>query len=280
MLEVYQRARSEASYKAPYFLKMLHESNGYETAIRLIQSTKVSTGFTHLWKRKRLDLTVEALIIQPEWQGLFSDDDLKTARHRLENLYYDFPPDSWRAPTSTALSNPLGRPDGERSASVSNIELSAIEADLEKNGCFDPRSINTARESLLRAIIIRRGQSTFRNRLLNAYKACAVTGETTAEVLEAAHIIPYRGDDTNVAQNGILLRADWHTLFDLGYWTISGDYKILVSQELKGAAYRKKQGETLRLPSESSDHPSPKALDVHRSTVFRDHKGKNQPTTK
>lgn len=67
-----------------------------------------------------------------------------------------------------------------------------------------------------RAIAYRRGQSVFRRDLMYAYSSvCAVTGTTASDVLEAAHIYPYRGAHTNRVDNGLLLRADIHTLFDL-----------------------------------------------------------------
>ena len=95
MFDGYRRARTEAHYNAPYFLQMLEERRGYDTAIHLIYSTQPSVGFTHLWERKRLDLTVEALVLRPEWQHIFTRDDLHAARHRLEEYHYDFPTDSW-----------------------------------------------------------------------------------------------------------------------------------------------------------------------------------------
>jgi len=64
MFDGYRRARTEAHYNAPYFLQMLQERQGYETAIYLIHSQQPSSGFTHLWERKRLDLTAEALFEQ------------------------------------------------------------------------------------------------------------------------------------------------------------------------------------------------------------------------
>lgn len=74
-----------------------------------------------------------------------------------------------------------------------------------------------ARQRELRAVFLRRGQEKFRKDLINAYKSrCAVTGCNIVEILEAAHIIPYRGEHTNRCNNGLLLRADIHTLFDLG----------------------------------------------------------------
>jgi hypothetical protein len=68
MLRIYQRALSEAHYKATRFLTMLHEHRGLETARLLNHSPTASEGYTALWERKRLDLTVEAVIHDnPKW---------------------------------------------------------------------------------------------------------------------------------------------------------------------------------------------------------------------
>ncbi len=67
-----------------------------------------------------------------------------------------------------------------------------------------------------RQIRVRRGQQRFRNKLRDWYgDRCQVTGSKLLAVLEAAHIHPYRGDDDNHPRNGLLLRSDIHTLFDL-----------------------------------------------------------------
>jgi hypothetical protein len=71
MRHVYTRAKSEAAYNAKYFLRMLSEHGPVETARRLINSSQPSEGFTQLWKRKRLDLTVDAQILRPEFQEPF-----------------------------------------------------------------------------------------------------------------------------------------------------------------------------------------------------------------
>lgn len=65
-------------------------------------------------------------------------------------------------------------------------------------------------------IKIRRGQPKFRKKLLNFYqKTCIVTGCQIPELLEAAHILPYSEKKDYSLSNGLLLRADIHTLFDL-----------------------------------------------------------------
>jgi hypothetical protein len=72
------------------------------------------------------------------------------------------------------------------------------------------------RESALRTVTQRRGQAAFRNALLLRYGArCIVSECDLLELLEAAHIHPYRGADDHHPENGLMLRADIHTLFDL-----------------------------------------------------------------
>ena len=87
MADIYRRAREEAGYNASRFLEMLGEHGGVETAHILLASTSVSDGYTALWERKRLDLTVEALVLEEDW-GLFSEVEVRTARVRLEQYGY------------------------------------------------------------------------------------------------------------------------------------------------------------------------------------------------
>lgn len=89
MLGIYQRALSEAHYKATRFLSMLSEHGGVETARTLIHSPTVSEGYTALWQRDRLDLTVEAVIIDhPKWHALFTQEELDICRKRLAEYKY------------------------------------------------------------------------------------------------------------------------------------------------------------------------------------------------
>lgn len=89
MLDVYQRAKTEAGYNASRFLSMVTEQGGYEAARTLIYAQNVSDGYTALWERKRLDLTVEAVILKPEWRDLFSELERDIARRRLAEYGYD-----------------------------------------------------------------------------------------------------------------------------------------------------------------------------------------------
>lgn len=88
MLDIYRRAKAEAGYNATRFLSMVVERGGLETARYLLHAATVSEGYTALWERKRLDLTVEAMILRPEWQALFSDVERRIAVNRLREYGY------------------------------------------------------------------------------------------------------------------------------------------------------------------------------------------------
>jgi hypothetical protein len=89
MENVYVRALNEAGYRATAYHEMLVRHRGLETAKRLVNASSVSTGYTALWERKRLDLTVEALILESKWHVLFEAEELEKARKRLKDYGYD-----------------------------------------------------------------------------------------------------------------------------------------------------------------------------------------------
>jgi hypothetical protein len=89
MRDIYERARAEAGYMANYFLRMLSELGPLETARRLLHSQRPSEGFTALWQRGRLDLTVESLVLRPDFVDLFTDEDRDLARSRLSEYGYE-----------------------------------------------------------------------------------------------------------------------------------------------------------------------------------------------
>ena len=121
----------------------------------------------------------------------------------------------------------------------------------------------------------RLGQGAFRVLVTDAYqRRCAVTGEKTLPVLEAAHIKPYSEDGPHLTSNGILLKSDVHTLFDKGYITIDEHYIVDVSQRLhedygNGKDYYRYHGKKLLiLPGCISDQPSIDYLRWHNEHVF------------
>ena len=89
MMGIYESALSEAEYNATRFLTMLHEHRGLGTAHLLLHASKPSEGYTALYLKKRLDLTVEALIHDnPKWHALFSPEDLAICERRLRDYGY------------------------------------------------------------------------------------------------------------------------------------------------------------------------------------------------
>jgi putative restriction endonuclease len=111
------------------------------------------------------------------------------------------------------------------------------------------------------------GQGAFRARILDAYgRKCAVTGEKTEPVLQAAHVQPYLGPSSNHLQNGILMAQEVHTLFDEGLISITPDYEIRVSKSIRerwsnGRRFYECDGKSLLLPEDPALRPSRAALE-------------------
>lgn len=120
------------------------------------------------------------------------------------------------------------------------------------------------RERVLREIAVRRGQQNFRRELITAYGGrCAISCYNAESVLEAAHISPYKGEHTHRVTNGLLLRADIHTLFDLHALTVSPDLKVRVSTELHGTPYARFQNVNLVVVPPPESRPDRDVLDAH-----------------
>jgi putative restriction endonuclease len=121
----------------------------------------------------------------------------------------------------------------------------------------------------------RLGQGGFRVVVMEGYqRRCAVTGEKTLPVLEAAHIRPYSDDGPHSISNGIFLRSDLHTLFDRGYITITNDYRVNVSRRIRdefsnGREYYALEGKELQVtPTSAIDRPSQEFLEWHQKNRF------------
>jgi len=123
---------------------------------------------------------------------------------------------------------------------------------------------------------VRLGQGAFRVLITDAYsRRCSITGEKTLPVLEAAHIKPYALSGPHFISNGILLRSDIHKLFDLGYLTVTDEYKIEISKRIKeefqnGKEYYKFHGTVLNnIPTREIDKPNKSFINWHNSTVYK-----------
>jgi hypothetical protein len=81
-------------YRPTYFLQMIEMYGGVETARRLIMNEQASAGFRRLWEMQRLDMTIEAFVLKPEYRSLFNQEERAKARQRLEELHYRAPWDT------------------------------------------------------------------------------------------------------------------------------------------------------------------------------------------
>ena len=160
--------------------------------------------------------------------------------------------------------------------SIINLPVESIEEitidieNIESKLNFNPENLTDARERTNRAIVQRQGQSKFRSELLKAYgRQCAISDCDAEAALEAAHIFPYLGTDTNHVKNGLLLRADIHTLFDLYLISINPKTsKIVISSSLVNTCYKELNGKSLKCPEDYAS-PSHEALARHYENFLR-----------
>jgi hypothetical protein len=172
------------------------------------------------------------------------------------------------------------RPDAGAAAWFSSMEVSG------SDGRFTPGLLQAAttaaaenyfeginpedeRRRTLREIVQRRGQPEFRARLIREYEGrCCVTRCDAVSALEAAHILPYAGIQSNHIANGLLLRADVHTLFDLDLLAIDpSSLKVVLAPQLWGTSYMHVDGTQITIPADPAARPAVDAL-AERWTMF------------
>ncbi len=205
--------------------------------------------------------------------------------HFLEMISRDYGLDSLRKAISSVekhIKYYQALPRGSKLANISQIirkyheiandqteNLGDDEAHLAGANCdtdFVPMG-EDRRKVVERQIRERRGQQQFRDALRRRYgDCCLVTGCEVLSVLEAAHISPYCGEDDNHAANGLLLRADVHTLFDLDLIGIEPDGLRIEIHPAIAKEYGAFAGGILRC--RSRQRPAQKALSL-RYEKFR-----------
>ncbi len=131
-----------------------------------------------------------------------------------------------------------------------------------------------ARFGAPRIITPRLGQGEFRIVVTDAYqRRCAVTGECTLPVLDAAHIHPFSEGGVHRVSNGLLLRLDLHKLFDDGYVTVSPNLRFEVSRRIRdeyenGKDYYRPAGNEIRVPGGAREQPDRNALAWHNDNRY------------
>jgi putative restriction endonuclease len=164
-----------------------------------------------------------------------------------------------------------------------------VQQRLEKKHFFDTASDTSGNQLIVDGSIqesprykenvlsrVRLGQGAFRILITQAYQGrCAITGEHTLPVLEAAHIKPFSESGPHTVSNGLLLRSDLHKLFDNGYITITPEYRLEVSNRLKeeynnGKIYYEMNGRRLLVtPEHLRDKPDTELLRWHNETIYK-----------
>jgi putative restriction endonuclease len=125
-------------------------------------------------------------------------------------------------------------------------------------------------------VLPRLGQGLFRILVTDVYsRRCAITGERTLPVLDAAHITPYAVALRHEVSNGLLMRSDIHRLFDEGYITVDpANRRVVVSKRIQeefenGREYYVLEGSQIREPIDLWARPSAENLEYHAYNVFR-----------
>jgi hypothetical protein len=99
MVDIYAAAK-DIDYIASGFIQMVHRDGGLTAARKPISADQPSDGFTRLWELGRLDISVEARALKPEYRDLFSQLELKRCRDRLA-AYEWTATKPWEPPTRT-----------------------------------------------------------------------------------------------------------------------------------------------------------------------------------
>lgn len=192
---------------------------------------------------------------------------------RLLQQPFFFPRDQWFPVPATFPANAVSGKSYGLDETEGAFLMRAIEERLPW-GALTPAATEAnpgmaARTGTPQLVLPRLGQGSFRVAVMDGYgRRCAVTGEKTLPILDAAHIKPWSSGGENRPGNGVLLRTDVHRLFDLGYVTISHDHRFEVSSRLRedydnGKEYYDLHGRPLRTPGDPAFLPSAEALDWH-----------------
>lgn len=89
MKNIYFTAKRDIGYTATRFMQLVAQKGGLQAAKQLIAKDEGTYGFGVLWEKNRLDLSVEALVLKPEYVTLFSDAERIVCKNRLEKFGYE-----------------------------------------------------------------------------------------------------------------------------------------------------------------------------------------------
>lgn len=159
--------------------------------------------------------------------------------------------------TRAALKSALENRFGETHPALSGVDHDYINLALHLGNEAQNADLpdDAPSGTALRRVLVRQGQQEFRRRIFRLYGGrCFITGCEIASLLDAAHIVPFSKSKSNTISNGILLRTDIHTLFDLHLIRIiptipSGTVRLALAESvLSDPAYASLNDEEFSLP--------------------------------
>lgn len=154
---------------------------------------------------------------------------------------------------SAVLATKVDRPEAGLPVSAATALQAATSPTTQQSTAGLPSSSDknpVVDDIALQQIKTRRGQAQFRRALIEAYDGkCAFSGCDVLDVLESAHVMPHAQGGSYAVSNGLLLRADLHTLFDLRLICIDENRKIRIADSLYGTMYQEFEGKVVRLPN-------------------------------
>jgi putative restriction endonuclease len=192
---------------------------------------------------------------------------------RILTQPFFWPDDRWiPVPPSFAANTVVGR--GYSTADADGLALWKAVQDRLAGDQAAPRTASGDRFGKPTLMQRRLGQGAFRLAVTDGYsRRCAVSGEKTLPILDAARIRSYASGGEHDVSNGLLLRTDIHKLFDRGFVTVTDDLRFAVSERLKadfdnGVHYYAMQGREIASPRRGFAPPSQDALRWHRENRY------------
>lgn len=154
---------------------------------------------------------------------------------------------------------------------ITDVDEMILEETLDKHIADYVPSPADQRKFKQAVIAYREGQRVFRQMVLSAYHyRCCISSCSVKQVLEAAHVTPYNGSESNIVTNGICLRADLHKLWDAYMIAINPETKqVEIAAPLEETDYAVYKGK--KVFEGLSNPPAKNLLMIHYEQFIKHH---------
>ncbi len=130
-LKIYEDAKTQIGYVAHRFRQKIVRDGGLAAAKHWLRPSKATAGFQRLLDHDRLDLSVEAVALQPPWNKLFTPAELATAHERLTQFGYFTRRDTTATPSTQISPDELADDTNYPEGAKTQITVSAYERNPE-----------------------------------------------------------------------------------------------------------------------------------------------------